>query len=91
MACKFNSSGELLAYHCSTYGRSSHDVIVMEVKNLKVTHKLTGHLNIVYDLDWLNEQTLITVSSDRTAIVWTLSRTGGDFSLKVCTGFKSKS
>lgn len=83
MTLKFSPSGTLLAFHCTTYGRSNHEVLVMDVDQLKISHKLVGHLNIIYDMDWLNGETLATVSSDRTAIVWLLSKTNDDFTLKV--------
>ena len=42
------------------------------MSNLKTT-TLRGHLNVVYDMDWFDEQTLVSVSSDRTGIVWFLT------------------
>lgn len=35
-------------------------------------HVLRGHLGIVYALDWFDNNTLVTASSDHTAIVWFL-------------------
>lgn len=73
MVSKFSVNGTMLAFHSTTYTRSNHEIIILRVKNLEVCHVLIGHLNIVYDLDWLNEDTLVSVSSDRTAIVWFLA------------------
>lgn len=82
MTSKFSLSGVLLAFHCTSYQRSNHEIIVMNVKNFQIVYNLIGHLNIVYDLDWLNDHTLVSVSSDRTAIVWSLKK-NGKFTLKV--------
>lgn len=53
----------------------------MNVNNLQIVHILVGHLFIVYDIDWLNDETLVTASSDRTAIIWFLTEKG--FEMKV--------
>lgn len=78
-----NSSpnGSQIAFHQTTYTRSNHEIIVMKENNLQVSHVLSGHLSLIYDIDWLNERILISVASDRTAIVWFLS--DGDFKIKV--------
>lgn len=81
MIAKFSPDGSLIAFHCTSYRRHSHEILVLNVNQSQITHKLIGHLNIVYDLDWLNENIFISVSSDRTAIVWFLFE--NKFSLKV--------
>lgn len=53
----------------------------MNVNNLQIVHVLVGHLFIVYDIDWLNDETLATASSDRTVIIWFLMENG--FEMKV--------
>lgn len=63
-------SGLLLAFHHTS--KSYHEIIVMKEINLNVSHILTGHLDYIHDIDWLNEKTLISVASDRTAIIWFL-------------------
>lgn len=88
MVSKFSPSGFLLAFHCTTYRRQNHEVVILNVNNLKIRNTLIGHLNIVYDLDWLNEKVLCSVSSDRTAIVWFLSE--NEFSLKVILYYRLK-
>lgn len=82
MVAKFNLNGTLLAFHCTTQIRSSHEIIVLNVNQLQVTHTLMGHLGIVYDLDWLSDSVLVSVSTDRTAIVWHLTQSS--FKMKVC-------
>lgn len=81
MVAKFNLNGTLLAFHCTAQIRSSHEIIVLSVNHLQVTHNLMGHLGIVYDLDWLNDTVLVSVSTDRTAIVWYLTQ--NNFKMKV--------
>lgn len=82
MIAKFSTNGHLLALHCTTYRRHNHEISIMNVNNLKIINTLIGHLNIVYDLEWLNENVLVSVSSDRTAIVWFIFDRG-EFTLKV--------
>lgn len=74
MASKFSPAGSLLAFHRTTYMRSNHEIVIMKVNSLQVSHVLVGHFSIVYDIDWLSEDTLISVSSDRTAIIWFLTK-----------------
>lgn len=81
MVAKFSLNGTYLAFHCTAYLRNNHEIIVVDVNNLQISHTLVGHLSIVYDLDWLSENVLASVSSDRTAIVWFLSE--NQFHMKV--------
>lgn len=81
MVARFNLNGTLLAFHSTAYMRNNHEIIVLNVYHLQVTHNLLGHLGIVYDLDWLNDSVLVSVSTDRTAIVWYL--TESNFKMKV--------
>lgn len=81
MIAKFNPNGTLIAFHCTAYMRNNHEIIVLNVNRLQVAHNLLGHLGIIYDLDWLNDSVLVSVSTDRTAIVWNL--TESDFKMKV--------
>lgn len=82
MTSSFSPNGELIAFHCTSYMRSNHEIIVMRVKNMQIIHTLIGHLSIIYGIDWLDEQTLVSVSSDRTAIIWKLAD-NNSFALKV--------
>lgn len=82
MTSAFSPNGELIAFHCTSYMRSNHEVIIMRAKNMRITHTLIGHISIVYDIDWLDDRTLVSVSSDRTAIIWKLEENNG-FTLKV--------
>lgn len=81
MVAKFSPNGSLLAFHCTEYMRTNHEIIVLNMGNLQVRHILTGHLSIIYDLDWLNQEAIASVSSDRTAIIWFL--TEKSFHMKV--------
>lgn len=81
MASKFSPNGTFLAFHCTAYMRSNHEIIIIQVNNLQIIHTLAGHLNIVYDLDWLSDNVIASVSSDRTAIIWFL--TENSFKMKV--------
>lgn len=62
--------------------RSNHEIVIMRTKSMHITHTLIGHISIVYDIDWLDDRTLASVSSDRTAIVWKLDE-NNKFTLKV--------
>lgn len=69
MIGKFNPSGTLYAFHCQ-----SHEICVLNLENMKIPLKLNGHRGIVYDLDWFDDMTLVSVSSDCSAIVWFLQK-----------------
>lgn len=88
MVVKFNPNGSLLAFHSTANLKSNHEIIVINMLNLQVVHHLIGHLGIVYDIDWLCEDTFASVSSDRTAIIWFL--TGNGFKMKVRTFWEKK-
>lgn len=81
MVAKFSPNGLLLAFHCIASTKSNHEILVMDVNQLQIVHSLVGHLFIVYDITWLNDDTLVTASSDRTAIIWFL--TEKSFKMKV--------
>lgn len=69
LAICFNPIGDLIAFH-TTSTSHDHEIIVLSVPAFKTKEILRGHLNIVYDMDWYNDCTLVSVSSDHTAIVW---------------------
>lgn len=81
MVAKFSLNGSLLAFHCTAHPKSNHEILIFDVNHLQILHTLSGHLSIVYELDWLNETTLASVSSDRTAIIWFLAE--NHFRMKV--------
>lgn len=85
MVARFNPNGTSIAFHCTAYMRNNHEIIVLNVYQLQVTHNLLGHLGVIYDLDWLNDSVLVSVSTDRTAIVWYL--TESNFKMTVCFEF----
>lgn len=72
MVAKFNPDGTLLAFHRQMKAKNEHEICVLQLTNLKVTLNLSGHRNFVYDLDWLNDTILVSISSDCTAILWFL-------------------
>lgn len=81
MITKFNTNGSLLAFHCGSAKQNEHNIHILSMSKFKDIMILRGHINIIYSLDWSDEQTLVSASSDRTAIVWFLSET--TYSMKV--------
>lgn len=71
---KFNPNGTLLAFHCQSIAKNTHEICVMLLSSMKVALNLSGHRSIVYDLDWMDDRILVSVSSDGTAIVWFLQK-----------------
>lgn len=77
LASKFSPNGQYLAYSlCSDY-----NIQIATVPDLKLLNTLGGHTNFVYDLDWLVDKRknsfplhLVSASSDRTAVVWTIEK-----------------
>lgn len=81
MVSKFSPNGSFLAFHLTANLKSNHEIIVINMLNLQIVHHLIGHLGIVYDIDWLSEDSFVSVSSDRTAIIWFLN--DNSFKMKV--------
>lgn len=77
----FSPDGELVAFHCSATAAHDHEIIILSVQTLRPVVVLRGHLGIVYALNWFNSNTLATVSSDHTAIVWCID--SGHYQFKV--------
>lgn len=73
LTARFSPNGNFLAFHCFSAVLDEHDILVMDVTTSKIISTLRGHLSIIYDIDWFNEHTLVSVSSDRTAIVWSIN------------------
>ncbi|KAJ6645718.1 Jouberin [Pseudolycoriella hygida] len=74
---KFSPNGQFLAYSFN----SDYNIQIATVPDLKVINTLRGHTNFVYDLDWLADKRknsfplhLVSASSDRTAILWTIEK-----------------
>ncbi len=77
LVSKFSPNGQYLAYSFS----SDYNIQIATVPDLKVINTLRGHTNFVYDLDWLADKRknsfplhLVSASSDRTAVVWTIEK-----------------
>ncbi|KAG8444588.1 hypothetical protein GDO86_009668 [Hymenochirus boettgeri] len=67
----FSNSGKILAAACGD--RDGYPVYLYEIPSGRFIGKLTGHLNVVYDLCWsTNDHHLLTASSDATARLWKL-------------------
>lgn len=74
---KFSRDGQLLAF--STIVAGKYSIIIVSIPDMKVIHILNAHTNTIYDLDWADVSTsglfpkvLISSSSDRTCIHWTM-------------------
>lgn len=72
LSANFSPNGDLIAFHHTTSADQDHEIIVLSMQTFQTRYILRGHLGIVYALDWFNEQTVLSVSSDHTAIVWFL-------------------
>lgn len=77
LVSKFSPNGQFLAYSFN----SDYNIQIATVPDLKVINTLRGHTNFVYDLDWLADKRknsfplhLVSASSDRTAVVWTIEK-----------------
>lgn len=66
----FSHNGKYLAAAC-TQDNSKTIIKIFDVDDGTVPYIYKGHRNIIHDLDWsLNDQYLISSSSDYTSIVW---------------------
>lgn len=72
LSAKFSPNGDLIAFHHTSTTDQDHEVIVLAMQTFQTRFILRGHLGIIYALDWSNEQTIVSVSSDHTTIVWFL-------------------
>lgn len=70
---KFSPNGELVVFHCAVTVNHDHELVVLSMDKLRPITVLRGHLGIIYALDWFDNRTVVSVSSDHTAIVWYLN------------------
>ncbi|XP_049643994.1 LOW QUALITY PROTEIN: jouberin [Suncus etruscus] len=65
----FSHNGRILAAACAR--RDGYPVILYEIPSGRFMRELCGHLNIIYDLCWSNDDHyVLTASSDGTARIW---------------------
>uniref|UniRef100_A0A452VI22 Abelson helper integration site 1 n=1 Tax=Ursus maritimus TaxID=29073 RepID=A0A452VI22_URSMA len=65
----FSHNGRILAAACAS--RDGYPVILYEIPSGRFMRELCGHLNIIYDLCWSNDDRyILTASSDGTARIW---------------------
>ncbi|XP_023585681.1 jouberin isoform X3 [Trichechus manatus latirostris] len=65
----FSHNGRILAAACAS--RDGYPIILYEVPSGRFMRELCGHLNIIYDLCWSNDDRyILTASSDGTARIW---------------------
>lgn len=80
LVSKFSSTGQLLAFALApASGCAQFDVTIVSVPSLTIVTTLRGHTNFVYHFDWIEEAStddgsvrLLSASSDRTVILWTI-------------------
>lgn len=91
---RFSRDGQLLAFSSTVAGKYS--IIIVSIPDMKVMHTLNAHTNTIYDLDWADLSTtglfpkvLISSSSDRTCIHWTMVNEN-TVTLKVTYNFTDK-
>lgn len=78
LVSKFSPNGQQLALAViPDISGQPHDIIIVQVPGFRKLALLQGHTAVIYSLHWYaaNDQLcyLLSVSSDRTAIVWTLN------------------
>uniref|UniRef100_A0A8D1I5D3 Jouberin n=2 Tax=Sus scrofa TaxID=9823 RepID=A0A8D1I5D3_PIG len=65
----FSHNGRILAAACAS--RDGYPIILYEIPSGRFMRELCGHLNIIYDLCWSNDDRyILTASSDGTARIW---------------------
>ncbi|XP_066104536.1 jouberin [Saccopteryx bilineata] len=65
----FSHNGRILAAACAS--RSGYPIILYEIPSGRYMRELCGHLNIIYDLCWSqDDRFILTASSDGTARLW---------------------
>ncbi|NXH17081.1 AHI1 protein, partial [Bucco capensis] len=66
---RFSHDGKTLAAACA--GRNGYPIVLYEIPSGQFLREFYGHLNIVYDLCWSQDnQYLLTASSDGTVRMW---------------------
>lgn len=74
MVARFNGSGNFLAFHSHSASKDSHDISILSTSTVELVLSLAGHRGTVYEIDWLDDFTLASASSDCSAIVWFIHR-----------------
>nr|XP_025721575.1 jouberin isoform X5 [Callorhinus ursinus] len=65
----FSHNGRILATACAS--RDGYPIILYEIPSGRFMRELCGHLNIIYDLCWSDDdRCILTASSDGTARIW---------------------
>ncbi|XP_006834780.1 PREDICTED: jouberin [Chrysochloris asiatica] len=65
----FSQNGRILAAACAS--RDGYPIILYEIPSGRFMRELCGHLNVIYDLCWSNDDRyVLTASSDGTARIW---------------------
>nr|XP_045721552.1 jouberin isoform X5 [Mirounga angustirostris] len=65
----FSHNGRILATACAS--RDGYPIILYEIPSGRFMRELCGHLNIIYDLCWSDDDHyILTASSDGTARIW---------------------
>ncbi|XP_027981166.1 jouberin isoform X7 [Eumetopias jubatus] len=65
----FSHNGRILATACAS--RDGYPIILYEIPSGRFMRELCGHLNIIYDLCWSDDDRyILTASSDGTARIW---------------------
>lgn len=79
LVSKFSPNGQQIALAIIPNASGQpHDIIIVQVPGFRKLALLQGHSAIIYSLHWIEAGDelcyLLSVSSDRTAIVWKLNR-----------------
>ncbi|KAM5263985.1 LOW QUALITY PROTEIN: jouberin [Ctenodactylus gundi] len=65
----FSHNGRILAAACAS--RDGYPILLYEIPSGRFIRELCGHLNIIYDLSWSDDDHyILTSSSDGTARIW---------------------
>ncbi|KAM5325634.1 jouberin isoform 2-T3 [Glossophaga mutica] len=65
----FSHNGRILAAACAS--RDGYPIILYEIPSGRFLRELCGHLNIIYDLCWSeDDRYILTASADGTARIW---------------------
>lgn len=76
---RFDKRGAFLAYTKTGDNKSNH-IVLLKFPDLKKVLTLNGHVNLIYDLDWMDSASnidhkcsfIVSASSDKTAIIWAI-------------------
>ncbi|GFY64404.1 hypothetical protein TNIN_273021 [Trichonephila inaurata madagascariensis] len=66
---KFSSLGRILVAGCGSLGQ--HFLLFYEIPSGKMLHKIIAHSDVIYDLDWSeNDECLLSASADYCVKLW---------------------